>query len=177
MRTLIILSIITLIVSCQRNDSSKDGSISSVDTFMKTDSSVLNNNLPKVQEINDSILSTSNLNTFKTLFIDKFSTDSLFQIKFTVFPFIEKGYERNVETTEDIYFEKKYSSKKWIHLDLRYDSSKFYKENDRITQNFEMIGRDTIKIKYSGMDNGVFFGYIFAKDSVWKLVETWDYSN
>ena len=127
--------------------------------------------------LNDTVLSTADLITFKTLFLTRFSSDSVFQITFTKFPFIEKGFERNLETNEDFMYEKKTSLRGWKHVDLRYDSSAYYQKYDKYTQEVEKISNDTIHINYRGVDNGIYFGYTFAKDSVWKMVSMYDFSN
>lgn len=176
MRVIIIISLLILIVSCSGNDSNKIELTTSIDT------NAFSNTMPSFEshpsfEIEDSVLSTNNLNTFKDLYLLKFSIDSLFQIKYTVFPIRERGYERNMETDEETHYEKISHLKDWRKVDFRYDSSAYYQEYDKYIQTFERIGEDTIKVKYQGVDNGIYCGYTFAKDSVWKLVYTWDYSN
>jgi hypothetical protein len=170
MHKLLSISLLVLFCSCQGNETALSESntiqIDSVPAPVIKDAAVLN----------DTILSTSDIITFKTLFLTRFSSDSLFQISFTKFPFIEKGYERNLETNEDYLYEKRTSIKGWRHVDLRYDSSAYYQKYDKYTQDLEKKG-DTIHINYRGLDNGIYFGYTFAKDSVWRLVSMYDFSN
>ena len=169
-RVLLMLSLL-IIVSCENNE------LGSIGSKLLEDTAKILTPKPQNIPLHDSILTTDSLYIFKTYFLDRFSSDSLFQIKYAVFPLLEKGYERNVKTDEDVYFEKKLELKDWRHMDLRYDSSVYYREYGRYTQNFEMIGNDTIKINYRGIDNGIFFGYTFAKDTTWKLVSFWEFSN
>lgn len=171
MHKLLIINLLVLLFACQGNET----------TFSKN-SKILKDTIPVVSSkpkdiLSDTILSTSDIVTFKTLFLTRFSSDSVFQISFTKFPFIEKGYERNLETNEDYLYEKRTGIKGWRHVDLRYDSSAFYQQYDKYTQDVDKVGSDTIHVNYRGVDNGIYFGYTFAKDSVWKLVSMYDFSN
>jgi hypothetical protein len=171
MHRLLTINLLVLLFACQGNET----------TFSE------NNEIPKdtipslvIQPkdiFKDTILSTSDIVTFKNLFLPRFSSDSVFQLSLTKFPFIEKGYERNLETNEDYLYEKRTGIKGWRHVDLRYDSAAFYQKYDKYTQDLEKVGSDTIHINYRGVDNGICFGYTFAKDSVWKLVSMYDFSN
>lgn len=169
--------VVLFCLSCQSGDSRSEEMVSSYDTTgIKTPVSPVERSAA-LPDLEDSVLVTNSLKTFRTIFLDRFSADSLFQIEHVKFPVVHKGYKDNIETGEGVFYSEVSGKDHWEKLNLKYDSSGFYQEYDRYTQEFDMIGNDTVKITYRGIDNGIFFGYIFAKDTVWKLVETWDFSN
>lgn len=176
-RNLLILFVVLFCLSCQSDDSKSEELVSSYDTISIKSSVSPVERSTALPDLEDSVLVTNSLITFKTIFLDRFSKDSLFQIDHIKFPLVNKGYKDNIETGEGDFYTELSGKDRWTMMNLKYDSSGFYQEYDRCTQEFEMKGNDSVKITYRGIDNGIYFGYIFAKDPVWKLVETWDFSN
>ena len=108
---------------------------------------------------------------FETFF-DIFSTDSLFQKSKIRFPFPEIFYDIEDNQTIDSL-----KPSDWTFLDLKYDSTAYYRQIDAYEQIFE-ISSDKAKVGFRGIDNGIYFDYIFERlDSTWQLVKYVDYSN
>lgn len=105
-------------------------------------------------------------------FFEKFCTDSMFQKSRVRFPFPEISYD--IEDNKTI---NSLTSVDWTSINLKYDSSAYYKKVDSYKQIFE-IESDRAKVGFRGIDNGIYFDFIFEiPDSTWQLVRYVDYSN
>jgi hypothetical protein len=104
-------------------------------------------------------------------FFKKFTTDSLFQMDRTKFPF------RVLWTTEDGETVHETAKDDWTHSTFYYEDSYASRQVDAYTQETKHYG-DTIKLELRGVDNGIFVDYNFVRDKgKWMLVSGKDFSN
>ncbi len=105
-------------------------------------------------------------------FINKFNSDSLFQLGRIKFPLI---YQHNDDMGDSLIIE--YIKRtNWTHLDLKYDSVAYYREYDRYEQKIEKYN-DSVIINLTGIDNGIQISYHFNFfDKNWYLVHYKDLS-
>ncbi len=105
-------------------------------------------------------------------FLEKFSSDSAFQINHTLFPFKIASYdiEDNMDTSL-------ISQDKWQFLNLQYDSIYAKREVNAYTQNIDVF-QDSCIVSYKGIDNGIWIDYVFVRQyNDWMLSKEVDYSN
>ncbi len=148
---LIISVLILILVSCGNSQ-------------QKTEVKSAENTNSTVSELN---LVDSNFNDF----IEKFSSDSLFQIRRTKFPLKvswEDSDNNKGESFQDL--------SNFEIIDFR------IKKSNNKSDNWELksiIAEDNLsaKIEIQGVDNGILVYYLFVKDNgIWKLVEVNDKS-
>jgi hypothetical protein len=105
-------------------------------------------------------------------FINKFRSDSLFQIERIKFPltFVTWDIDDNLATEE-------ISRENWRHLRLEYKNEFGTREIDAYTQETKIYA-DSAKIELRGVDNGIHVDYVFIKvNGQWTLTTERDYSN
>lgn len=128
--------------------------------------------LKKESHPTQSMESTSFQKEEFNLFFDRFCSDSIFQKTRVKFPFIEVSYD-----IEDNQMIDSVSLIDWTFLNLKYDSSAYYRKVDAYKQ-IITLKEDSANVGYRGIDNGIYFDYVFIRpDSNWRLVEYIDYSN
>ncbi len=105
-------------------------------------------------------------------FIDKFSTDSIFQISRIKFPLKSKWYDLDNDRDSIIYKEKS----NFKMMDFRKKKSAI--QQDQWEQKI-VIGKDhaSATIEIRGIENGIMVDYLFEKiNGVWMLIEIEDSS-
>jgi hypothetical protein len=104
-------------------------------------------------------------------FFEKFTTDSLFQMERTKFPF------RTLWTTEDGVTVHETAKDDWTHSTFYYEDSYAKREIDAYTQEMK-IYKDSAKIEQRGVDNGIYVDYLFLRlKGKWVLYSGKDYSD
>lgn len=104
-------------------------------------------------------------------FFKKFTTDSLFQIERTKFPFRVIWLTDDGETTHET------EKESWTHSTFYYDDSYATRQVDAYTQEMKIYA-DSAKLEQRGVDNGIYVDYLFMKDKgKWILFTGRDYSN
>ncbi|MEP2671572.1 MAG: DUF4348 domain-containing protein [Cyclobacteriaceae bacterium] len=104
-------------------------------------------------------------------FFDKFTTDSLFQMERTQFPF------RVLWATEDGETVHETAKENWRHSTFYYENNYSSRQVDAYTQEAKDYG-DTVRLELRGVDNGIFIDYNFVRDKgKWILVSGKDFSN
>lgn len=105
-------------------------------------------------------------------FIDKFSTDSTFQVSRTKFPLKTKWYDLDNDSDSIIYMD----MSKFELMDFRKNKSKG--KYDQWEQKI-VIGRDNASaiIEIRGIENGIMVDYIFKRiNGTWMFIEIDDSS-
>lgn len=105
-------------------------------------------------------------------FLKTFRKDTSYQLRRVIFPFVVKSrdFDDNL-TSEEIFHEE------WIHLGFDYKEEYSTRPIDAYTQQIK-IYPDSAKIEYRGIDNGIYFDYLFFRiDGKWYLESEEDYSN
>lgn len=104
-------------------------------------------------------------------FFKKFTTDSLFQIERTKFPF------RVIWLTDDGATTHETEKESWTHSTFYYEDSYATRQIDAYTQEMKVYA-DSAKLEQRGVDNGIYVDYLFMKDKGrWILFTGRDYSN
>jgi hypothetical protein len=104
-------------------------------------------------------------------FFKKFTTDSLFQVERTKFPF------RVIWTTEDGETTHETEKENWTHSTFYYEDSYATRQVDAYTQEIKLY-EDSVKLEQRGVDNGIYVDYLFIRDKgKWILFTGKDYSN
>ena len=102
-------------------------------------------------------------------FLKKYINDTSFQMSHTDFPLTVESYSSNL--SNDDVTKSNIEKKNWkpIFLDIS-DSCKF---------SIDTSLHDTVKVVYSGVDNGVYVTYFFLnrQNNGWKLIRIFDESN
>ena len=105
------------------------------------------------------------------VFIEKFSSDSLFQISRVNFPLKVKELDDDYESVE-----KKINKNEYRKLDLRYNDSFAKRDLSKYTQNIKLEKNKAI-IEIRGIDNGIMTDIYFEKhNGKWNLI-SWDDSS
>lgn len=104
-------------------------------------------------------------------FFKKFTTDSVFQVERTKFPF------RVIWSTEDGETTHETEKKNWTHSTFYYEDSYATRQEDAYTQELKLFG-DSVRLEQRGVDNGIYVDYLFLRDKgKWILFTGRDYSN
>lgn len=104
-------------------------------------------------------------------FFEKFTTDSLFQMERTKFPF------HTLWTTEDGETVHETAKDDWTHSTFHYEDSYAKRQVDAYTQEIKNY-KDSVVIELRGIDNGIYIDYKFTRDKgKWILFLGRDYSN
>lgn len=116
------------------------------------------------------ISKTTNGEDFNEFFA-RFTTDSVFQIERTKFPF------RVIWTTEDGETTHETEKENWTHSTFYYEDSYATRQVDAYTQKIRQYS-DSVVLEQRGVDNGIYVDYKFIKDNgKWILFTGKDYSN
>jgi hypothetical protein len=104
-------------------------------------------------------------------FFERFTTDSVFQMERTIFPF------RVIWMTEDGETTHKTEKENWIHSTFYYEDSYASRQVDAYTQEIRQYS-DSVILEQRGVDNGIYVDYKFIKNNgKWILFTGKDYSN
>ena len=142
--------ILLILFSCSSRSSD------SIATDKETDSLVISNSEDK-EEFSD--------------FFDKFTTDSLFQMERTKFPFRVLWATEEGETVHET------AKENWRHSTFRYENNYASRQVDAYTQEAKDYG-DSVRLELRGVDNGIYIDYNFVRDKgKWILVSGKDFSN
>ncbi|MCU4158365.1 DUF4348 domain-containing protein [Carboxylicivirga sp. A043] len=105
------------------------------------------------------------------LFLAKFSSDTLYQLRHVQFPLEIKNID--IEDNTELVL---VSSEQWKHLDLRYDENMANREVDTYEQVLE-VSSDSCIVIFKGIDNGIWIDHVFErKNNEWILVRLIDTS-
>lgn len=154
-----------LLISCSADKGTENKSIIEEEI---ADSSTVNLNAQENQTPDSTVKYEEDFSSF----FEKFSSDSVFQKSRVLFPFSEISYD-----IEDNQSTSSINEDDWKFIHLKYDSTNYYREIDGYEQIFE-VNSDKAKVGYRGIDNGIYFDYIFEnQDGNWILTSFIDYSN
>lgn len=104
-------------------------------------------------------------------FFKKFTTDSVFQVERTKFPFRVIWMTEDGETTHET------EKDNWTHSTFYYDDSYASRQVDAYTQKIKQYS-DSVVLEQRGVDNGIYVDYKFIRDNgKWILFTGKDYSN
>jgi hypothetical protein len=104
-------------------------------------------------------------------FFKKFTTDSVFQMQRTKFPFRVIWLTEEGETTHET------DKENWTHPTFYFEDSYATRPVDAYTQKIK-IYTDSATLEQRGVDNGIYVDYLFLKDKgKWILNSGRDYSN
>ena len=105
-------------------------------------------------------------------FLERFSKNKAFQLEHIIFPVTSVYLSENGEDE----ITKKISISNWVHQDLSYDSSAFYREYDQYIRKINTKNSE-VEVEFRGIDNGINFGYIFIyQQHSWYLKRYYDLS-
>lgn len=115
---------------------------------------------------NNQLSQTGNENFYD--FLEKFSTDRIFQLKRIAFPV--KAVVSDVADEGMILKEETIQKQEWEHLDLTYDSTYQTRDCDQYSQEV-LFKLDSAIVELRGIDNGIYANYFFKrKEGQWYLV-------
>lgn len=102
-------------------------------------------------------------------FLQKFSTDRIFQLKRIVFPvkaIVSDPTDEGMTIKED-----RIEKQAWEHLDLTYDSTYVTREYDQYHQDV-FFKSDSAVVELRGINNGIYANYYFKceNDGRWYLI-------
>jgi hypothetical protein len=104
-------------------------------------------------------------------FFERFTTDSVFQMERTKFPFRVIWMTEDGETTHET------EKENWTHSTFYYEDSYASRQVDAYTQEIKHYS-DSVVLELRGVDNGIYVDYKFIRDSgKWILFTGKDYSN
>jgi hypothetical protein len=104
-------------------------------------------------------------------FFKKFTTDSVFQVERTKFPF------RVIWSTEDGETTHETAKEDWTHSTFHYENGFATRQEDGYTQEIKLFG-DSVRLEQRGVDNGIYVDYLFIRDKgKWILFTGRDYSD
>ena len=104
-------------------------------------------------------------------FFQRFTTDSVFQMERTKFPF------RVIWTTEDGETTHETEKENWTHSTFYYEDSYATRQVDAYTQKIKQYP-DSFVLEQRGVDNGIYLDFKFIRDNgKWILFTGKDYSN
>lgn len=104
-------------------------------------------------------------------FFKKFTTDSVFQVERTKFPFRVIWMTEAGETTHET------EKDNWTHSTFYYDDSYASRQVDAYTQKIKQYS-DSVVLEQRGVGNGIYVDYKFIRDNgKWILFTGKDYSN
>lgn len=104
-------------------------------------------------------------------FFARFTTDSVFQMERTKFPFRVIWLTEDGETTHET------EKENWTHLTFYYEDSYATRQVDAYTQKIRQYS-DSVVLEQRGVDNGIYVDYKFVRDNgKWILFTGKDYSN
>lgn len=104
-------------------------------------------------------------------FFKKFTTDSVFQVERTKFPFRVIWMTEDGETTHET------EKDNWTHSTFYYDDSYASRQVDAYTQKIKQYS-DSVVLEQRGVGNGIYVDYKFIRDNgKWFLFTGKDYSN
>lgn len=105
-------------------------------------------------------------------FLNKFRSDSLFQIERTKFPLTLVTWD-----DDDNLMSEEVNLKNWRHRRFEYKNEFGTREIDAYTQETKIYA-DSAKIELRGIDNGIYVDYVFKKvDGQWTLTTMRNYSD
>ena len=127
---------------------------------------------PTTNQRADSLtISTNNNQEDFNEFFKKFTTDSLFQVERTKFPFRVIWLTDDGETTHET------EKENWTHSTFYYEESYASRQVEAYTQEMKIYA-DSAKLEQRGVDNGIYVDYLFIRDKgKWILFTGRDYSN
>lgn len=103
-------------------------------------------------------------------FLEKFSTDRIFQLKRIVFPIKAVVSDLDEEEEGIILKEETIQKQEWEHLDLTYDSTYITRECDQYYQDV-LFKPDSAIVELRGINNGIYANYYFKREGgQWYLV-------
>src|SRR5690606_11732062 len=104
-------------------------------------------------------------------FFERFTTDSVFQMERTKFPFRVVWMTEDRETTHET------EKENWTHSTFYYEDSYASRQVDAYTQKINQYP-DSVVLEQRGVDNGIYVDYKFIRDNgKWILFTGKDYSN
>jgi len=104
-------------------------------------------------------------------FFKKFTSDSVFQMERTKFPF------RVIWLTEDGEMTHETEKEDWTHSTFHYEDNYATRQVDGYTQEIKLFG-DSVRLEQRGVDNGIYVDYLFIRENgKWILFTGRDYSD
>lgn len=129
---------------------------------------IANSNQNTHQNIHQNVHQSVAVNENFYDFLEKFSTDRIFQLKRIVFPV--KAVESDPDDEEVILKEGTIQKYEWEHLDLTYDSTYITRECDQYYQDV-LFKSDLAIVELRGINNGIYANYYFKRENgQWYLV-------
>ena len=119
----------------------------------------------------DSLTSSKTTDEDFNEFFKRFTTDSVFQMERTKFPFRVIWMTGDGETTHET------EEENWTHSTFYYEDSYASRQVDAYTQKINQYS-DSVVLEQRGVDNGIYVDYKFIRDNgKWILFTGKDYSN